>query len=207
MSFTSGWQELCRLIGMDRNTRVLFLFIDETFLNQISLQSGMSCRVSWCWGKSQVREKLKLVGVQTCPNELDQVAWIDDVTLWPPAEFPVLWCIICKLQESILIRNLRPTKSFKRKSTLSVAESVATLYKINVEFCMLKAAVRLNQRLSGKPDHPWVCVWLKDGSWFCIIYCYYILIVYYIDILILYYTAILPCSYVCTNCFTLSTWE
>ena len=33
-------------------------------------------------------KKLELVGLRTCPYELDAAAWIDDVTLWPPVEFP-----------------------------------------------------------------------------------------------------------------------
>ena len=72
-----------------------------------------------------------------------------------------------------------------------------SLIVIRFNIRVLKAAVWLSQLLSEKPDHPRVCVRLKDGSWFCIIYSYCILIVYYIDILILYYTAILP---VITNC-------
>ena len=38
--------------------------------------------------RAKYEKKLELVGLRTCPYELDPVAWIDDVTLWPPVEFP-----------------------------------------------------------------------------------------------------------------------
>ena len=141
-------------------------------------------------------KKLKLVnvGLRMCPNELDPVAWIDIVRLWPPAEFPNF--VVYDLQAPgkyiwIFVKNIRPTKDLKHFFSDWIG---ATLYyhNINVDFCVLKAAVSLSQRLSEKPNHPWVCVRLKDGSWFCIVYCYYSLILCYIDILNLYCTATLP---------------
>ena len=38
--------------------------------------------------RSRYQKKLELIGLGTCPYELEQVSWTDDVTLWPPVEFP-----------------------------------------------------------------------------------------------------------------------
>ena len=38
--------------------------------------------------KVRCEKKLQLVGLATCPYKLSSEAWIDNVTLWPPVEFP-----------------------------------------------------------------------------------------------------------------------
>ena len=87
--------------------------------------------------------------------------------MWPPAEVPNF--VVYRLQApgKYTRKILKTYESLEAyKTTLLVAESVATFYyhKITVEFCVLKVAVRLSQRLCEKPDHQWVCVRLKDGS-------------------------------------------
>lgn len=38
--------------------------------------------------RARYKKKQELVGLRTCPYELGLEAWMDDVTLWSPVEFP-----------------------------------------------------------------------------------------------------------------------
>lgn len=55
--------------------------------------------------RARYEKKLELVGLRTCPYELGLEAWMDDVTLWPPVEFPDIVLFCGKLQDSTLVRN------------------------------------------------------------------------------------------------------
>ena len=60
--------------------------------------------------RAKYKKKLELVGLRTCTYELDPVAWINNVTLWPLVEFPDIVLYLLKVHESTPARNLKPTK-------------------------------------------------------------------------------------------------
>ena len=177
------------IIGIDEQQHSCpFYFVVETIYiepDMLTVWNELQ-KILWCCAKSQVRENVEACRTSNMP----QWAWSGSVN-WRCHLVATCWVsrfVLYHLQPpgKYTCKNLRPTKILKHKATLSVAES--TTIKSTSSFACW-SAVRVSQRLSEKPDHPWVCVRLKNDSWFCInIYCYYnILIVYYIDILTLYY--------------------
>ena len=115
--------------------------------------------------KARYEKKMELVGLGSCPYDLVPEAWTDDVTLWPPVEFPDIVLYLLQTPGQYTREKLKAYKSLETYNYF-VSGWVGTCYyhEINKEFCLLKAAVRPSQRLSEKPHRPWVCVGKKDGS-------------------------------------------
>lgn len=95
-------------------------------------------------------KKLELVGLRTCPYELDAAAWIDDVTLWPPVEFPDIVLYLLQTPGQYTHKKLEVYTSLEAYNYF-VSGKVCTYYhhEIKKEFCMLKAYI--NHYTTGSP--------------------------------------------------------
>ena len=92
--------------------------------------------------KVRYEKKLQLVGLATCPYKLSSEAWIDDVTLWPPVEFLDIGLYLLQTPGKYTREKLKAYKSLEPYSYF-LSDWVGTCYypKINIEFCVIKAAV------------------------------------------------------------------
>ena len=116
--------------------------------------------------KVRYEKKLQLSGLATCPYKLSLEAWIDDVTLWPPVEFPDIVLYLLQTPGKYTREKLKAYKSLEAYNYF-LSDWVGTCYYHKItdsEFCVIKAAVRPSQRLSEKPHRPWVGLRQKDGS-------------------------------------------
>ena len=116
--------------------------------------------------KVRYEKKLQLIGLATCPYKLSSEAWIDDVTLWPPVEFPDIVLYLLQTPGKYTREKLKAYKSLEAYNYF-LSDWVGTCYYHKItdsEFCVIKAAVRPSQRLSEKPHRPWVGLRQKDGS-------------------------------------------
>ena len=122
--------------------------------------------------KVRYEKKLQLIDLAICPYKLPSEAWIDDVTLWPPVEFPDIVVYLLQTPGKYTREKLKAYKSLEAYNYF-VSDWVGTYYYHKItdsEFCVIKAAVRPSQRLSEKPHRPWVGLRQKDGS-ICVAHC------------------------------------
>ena len=91
--------------------------------------------------KVRYEKKLQLIGLATSE------AWIDDVTLWPPVEFPEIVLYLLQTPGKYTQEKLKAYKSLEAYNYF-LSNWVGTCYYHKVtdsEFCVIKAAVRPSQ--------------------------------------------------------------
>ena len=85
--------------------------------------------------RSRYEKKLDLIGLGTCPYELGPELWTDDVTLWPPVEFPDIVFYLLQSPGVYTREKLKAYKSWKRRTTLCVAGLVlVTIMRLVASF-------------------------------------------------------------------------
>ena len=93
--------------------------------------------------KVRYEKKLQLIGLGTCPYKLSSEAWIDDVTLWPPVEFPEIVLYLLQTPGKYTQEKLKAYKSLEAYNYF-LSNWVGTCYYHKItdsEFCVIKAAV------------------------------------------------------------------
>ena len=114
--------------------------------------------------RKRYEQKLQLVGLITCPYELPQEAWVDDVTTWPPLEFPDIVLYLIATPGEFTRETLKAYKSLEAYNYFASGwVGNCYIYHVNSEFSVLKAGVRPSQRTSDSLHRPWVGVRQKDG--------------------------------------------
>ena len=110
------------------------------------------------FAKARYQKKLLLlVGLCTCPYELPQQAWVDDVTQWPRVEFPDIVLYLIDTPGEFTCEKLKAYKSLEAYNYVS--RWVGT-YHIHM---LLKAEVRPSQRVNSASHQPWVAVRRRSG--------------------------------------------
>ena len=90
-------------------------------------------------------KKLQLIDLATCPYKPSSEAWIDDVTLWAPVEFPDIVYLL-QTPGKYTREKLKAYKSLEAYNYF-VSDWFGTCYYhvITSAFCVIKAAVRPSQ--------------------------------------------------------------
>ena len=110
---------------------------------------------------ARYEQKLQLVGLTSCPFELPLEAWVDDITTWPPLEFPDIVLYLITTPGEFTRERLKAYKSLEAYNYFA-SGWVGTCYIFSV-YSELKAGVRPSQRTTDLPHRPWVGVRKKDG--------------------------------------------
>lgn len=97
------------------------------------------------------------VGLTSCPYELPLEAWVDDITTWPPLEFPDIVLYLITTPGEFTRERLKAYKSLEAYNYFASGwVGTCYIYSVNSEFCVLKAGVRSSQRTTDPPHRPWV---------------------------------------------------
>ena len=114
--------------------------------------------------KVRYLRKLLLMGLSTCPYELPQQAWVDNVTQWPRVEFPDIVLYLIDTPGKFTQEKLKAYKSLEAYKYYIIGwVGTCRICIVSEEFCPLKAEVRPSQQVNSASHQPWAAVRRRDG--------------------------------------------
>lgn len=114
--------------------------------------------------KKRYKEKLGILGLDSCPYLIPEDAWQDKVTSWPPVDWPSIYGYLIDTPGTFTRESL---KSYKSLEAYSFFESgwvdTCWMHTTSSGLVVLKSKVIPSQRITEEPHQPWVGL-KKDGT-------------------------------------------